>query len=145
MVAQHWGGGWEVRVGRKMKMGKLKMAANQYGVSCWSDKNVIKFDCDDCCTHNSVNIVKTVELHVWMNCRYMNYTWVDLFLLRVLYLTDVGINWHNHFGKIYRNYFQTYIYFGNSRGPFKISGPKPHPTPIKSMSRGHRYYFLKVP
>ena len=78
-----------------------------------------------------------------MNCRYMNYTWVDLFLLRVLYLTDIGINWHNHFGKIFRNYFQTYIHFGNSRVPFKISGPKPHPRPIKSMNTGHWYYFFE--
>ena len=32
-VESRLGGGWEVRVDRKMKMGKLKMAANRYGVS----------------------------------------------------------------------------------------------------------------
>ena len=31
--AQPWGGGWEVRVDRKVKMGELKMAANRYRVS----------------------------------------------------------------------------------------------------------------
>ena len=30
--------------------------------------------------YNSMNTLETVELYVlWMNCRYMNYMWVDLF------------------------------------------------------------------
>ena len=69
VVAQPWGGGWEVRVDRKMKMGKLKMAANWYGVSYWSDKNVIKFDCDDCCTHNS-----EYSKNCWVACMLNEWT-----------------------------------------------------------------------
>ena len=33
VVAQHWGGSWQVRVDWKMKIGKLKMTANRYEVS----------------------------------------------------------------------------------------------------------------
>ena len=33
VVAQHWGGSWQVRLDWKMKMGKLKMTANRYEVS----------------------------------------------------------------------------------------------------------------
>lgn len=77
----------------------------------------------------------------WVNSSYVNYVSKSV-LISVLYLTDISINWHNNFGKIFRNYFQTYMHFEISVILLKI----PDPRPVKSQSLGirHNYhYFLK--